>query len=202
MNDNFLIEQIKERLTIQEAAEAYTSIDFSRVRGSRNTINVKCPFHEDRSPSFTIWLDSNRWKCHAGCGYGDVIDLYAIAHQVEVKEAIKLLADKFGLTDNPLDQKKASELSKRAEAREAERRMVQDFNKRFDDVFRRLLNLELMIEDRLNQIKTMSDLEILGELYHVRDYVGYLLDCMVNERMEEQIEAFKRANEVLVKWQV
>lgn len=42
--------------------------------------SLRCPFHEDKSPSFSIYTDRNgveRWRCHAGCGGGDVIDLVA-----------------------------------------------------------------------------------------------------------------------------
>lgn len=38
---------------------------------------AKCPFHEDKAPSFSVDLDKGVWHCHAGCGGGSVIDLIA-----------------------------------------------------------------------------------------------------------------------------
>jgi 5S rRNA maturation endonuclease (ribonuclease M5) len=35
----------------------------------------KCPFHADKNPSFSV--KDGHWKCWAGCGGGDVIDLLA-----------------------------------------------------------------------------------------------------------------------------
>ena len=35
---------------------------------------VRCPFHQDRSPSMSLHLDKGIWNCHAGCGHGGMID--------------------------------------------------------------------------------------------------------------------------------
>lgn len=32
-----------------------------------------CPFHHDRTPSLGLNLDHGGWRCHAGCGYGDMV---------------------------------------------------------------------------------------------------------------------------------
>jgi len=37
--------------------------------GSR--ISALCPFHNDKSPSFSCDNETGSWKCHAGCGSGD-----------------------------------------------------------------------------------------------------------------------------------
>jgi DNA primase (bacterial type) len=41
--------------------------------------DCRCPFHEDKSPSFSVFDDGSHWKCHVGCGEGSVIDFYAKA---------------------------------------------------------------------------------------------------------------------------
>lgn len=42
----------------------------------------KCPFHEDDSPSFSIYKskydNTLRWNCFAGCGHGDAIELVKV----------------------------------------------------------------------------------------------------------------------------
>ncbi|MDQ4419946.1 CHC2 zinc finger domain-containing protein [Sphingobium sp. DEHP117] len=54
-----------------------------------------CPFHPDRSPSFTIYLDgkSGHWKghCFAGCFHGDVLDYVQRIHGVGLVEVAELL---------------------------------------------------------------------------------------------------------------
>lgn len=37
----------------------------------------RCPFHEDKSASFSVNTSTGLWHCHAGCGGGSVIDLLA-----------------------------------------------------------------------------------------------------------------------------
>jgi len=50
----------------------------------------RCPFHKEKTPSFTI-DGNNRFICF-GCGKkGDVIDFYMMLNNVEIKEAIKSL---------------------------------------------------------------------------------------------------------------
>lgn len=49
----------------------------------------KCPFHEDKSPSFSVNPDQNVWNCHAGCGGGSVIDLLARFENLEPRDVIK-----------------------------------------------------------------------------------------------------------------
>ena len=38
--------------------------------------SCRCPLHSDQNPSFSINLESGQWKCHAGCGSGDIFTLY------------------------------------------------------------------------------------------------------------------------------
>jgi DNA primase len=50
-----------------------------------------CPFHEDRSPSFTIFGGGERGHCF-GCGWsGDVLDFVMTLHGVSLREAAEML---------------------------------------------------------------------------------------------------------------
>lgn len=50
-----------------------------------------CPFHPDKSPSFTVYADDRRFQCF-GCGVqGDVIDFVMRAYGVKMREAIDML---------------------------------------------------------------------------------------------------------------
>lgn len=50
-----------------------------------------CPLHDDRTPSFTIFAGDEKFKCF-GCGAtGDVLDLIQQLHNVDWKEAVRLL---------------------------------------------------------------------------------------------------------------
>lgn len=50
-----------------------------------------CPFHQDRSPSFTIYAGGQRFKCF-GCGAGgDVLDFVQRAYGLDLAGAIRML---------------------------------------------------------------------------------------------------------------
>lgn len=50
-----------------------------------------CPFHPDRTPSFTIYQDDRRAHCF-GCGWtGDVLDFVKTSYRVSLIEAIDML---------------------------------------------------------------------------------------------------------------
>ena len=62
-----------------------------------------CPFHAEKTPSFCIWPEDDRWKCF-GCGAGG--DAFAFIMRIENLDfvgALKLLAEKTGveLDDRP-----------------------------------------------------------------------------------------------------
>lgn len=61
------------------------SIDL-RVRG--RTYSTLCPFHNERTPSFFIYPESNTYHCF-GCGvHGDVISLAQHLYNISFKEAV------------------------------------------------------------------------------------------------------------------
>jgi len=51
-----------------------------------------CPLHEEKTPSFHIYRNNNRWRCY-GCNQGgNSIDLAMLIHGYGFKEAVMLLA--------------------------------------------------------------------------------------------------------------
>ena len=52
------------------------SLKLARRGGSGGWQLAHCPYHDDRSPSFSFNLDLDRWHCFAGCGSG-VLSLVA-----------------------------------------------------------------------------------------------------------------------------
>lgn len=60
-------------------------------RGTQTRQSFCCPLHNEDTPSFVWYVDSNTFHCF-GCGAGsDVIDLFMGLYKVDFKEAIKEL---------------------------------------------------------------------------------------------------------------
>ena len=55
----------------------------------------RCPFHDDKTPSFSINIEKGTYHCF-GCGArGDIINLYAKLNNITDAEAIKEMKDKY-----------------------------------------------------------------------------------------------------------
>src|SRR5438445_13694799 len=63
-------------------------IDIRRERGSE--ISCRCPLHDDRSPSFSINIDTGLWICYAGCGSGNLAQLVQRIKGGSIAEARRL----------------------------------------------------------------------------------------------------------------
>ena len=44
------------------------------ITGFPPQLAARCPGHRDESASLSVNVEKGRWKCHAGCGAGDVVD--------------------------------------------------------------------------------------------------------------------------------
>src|SRR5713226_10485504 len=57
--------------------------------------SARCPFHEDKRNSFSVWRNGNGWffKCHAGCGEGDEITFLEKYRSVSNSDATKLFLE-------------------------------------------------------------------------------------------------------------
>lgn len=80
------IAQIKKHYTISHVLKVYRpDLVFD---GRNDWLTCRCPFHEDRKPSFYFSDSLGVWGCHACKVRGDVINLYARFEAVNMREAI------------------------------------------------------------------------------------------------------------------
>jgi DNA primase len=103
---NESLERVKQAADIVEVVSAHTDL---RRQGTRYT--GLCPFHDERTPSFSVEPTEKLYHCF-GCGVGgDVIKFVEEKEGVGFAEAVELLADRYGV-----------ELEREKEDPQAERR--------------------------------------------------------------------------------
>lgn len=93
-NDVWLrfIEELKSRNDIVNVVGSYVNLE---RKGSRYW--ACCPFHHEKTPSFCITPEMQRYKCY-GCGAsGDVINFVMQHESVEFMAAVEILAKRVGL---------------------------------------------------------------------------------------------------------
>lgn len=89
------VEQLKSAVDIVEVVGQYVRL--KRV-GSAARYMGRCPFHTEKTPSFSVHGGHQFFKCF-GCGVGgDVIKFVMEIERLSFYEALKLLADRHGLT--------------------------------------------------------------------------------------------------------
>src|SRR5215510_8951187 len=103
---NNFIETVRNSADIVRVVSEYVSL-----RGSGNTLKGLCPFHSEKTPSFTVHRDKQFFHCfgcHAG---GDVFSFVMLAEKVPFPEAVELVAEKCGLpiSAGPSDTRKSDE---------------------------------------------------------------------------------------------
>jgi DNA primase len=83
---------------VKAAAEILPLVeDYVRLRKAGGTYKGLCPFHEEKTPSFTVSPARGTYKCF-GCGEGgDAIAFVEKLEQVDFVGAIEALAQRFGI---------------------------------------------------------------------------------------------------------
>lgn len=97
--DSFLNE-LKYRCDVEQIIGSYVQL---RRRG-RNLTGL-CPFHSEKSPSFTVYTENQSFYCF-GCGAGgDIVTFVRRIENLDYMEAIRFLADRVGMQvpENDMD---------------------------------------------------------------------------------------------------
>src|SRR5207237_4563488 len=83
---------------VKSAAEILPLVeDYVRLRKAGGTYKGLCPFHQEKTPSFTVSPARGTFKCF-GCGEGgDAIAFVEQMEQVDFVGAIESLAGPFGV---------------------------------------------------------------------------------------------------------
>lgn len=102
------VAEIKERLSITDIVSPYMKL----TRAGKSMRGL-CPFHKEKTASFHVSPERGTWHCF-GCGLGgDGFSFIERVEGVDFKGALKLLADKAGVTLEPHQGAPREEVSKR-----------------------------------------------------------------------------------------
>ena len=86
------VEQIKEKISIEELVGSYIEL----VKAGAN-FKARCPFHNEKSPSFFITPARGTFYCF-GCGEkGDIFTFVEKFENQDFRGALKILADRAGV---------------------------------------------------------------------------------------------------------
>lgn len=88
-----IINEIKYRNDIETTVSQYVNLK----RRGKNLVGL-CPFHSEKTPSFTVYPENGSFYCF-GCGVGgDVFTFTGLIENLDYMESIKLLAERSGIS--------------------------------------------------------------------------------------------------------
>jgi len=88
-----MIEKIKQNIDIVELIERYTVL-----RGTGNCLQAKTnPLREEKTASFSVYRDTQKWHDFGSGERGDVIDFIERAESLDRAGAIKFLSDAYAI---------------------------------------------------------------------------------------------------------
>lgn len=172
----------KQIPTVDVARRFLPGLDLRR-RGNRWV--ARCPFHEERTPSFYVFSDGG-WKCFGCQAHGDSVDLVARALGLRPLEAARAIAREFGLPvrsgrPDPKAWRKAQENARRRQLERAFRRWCNDTYFGLCVLYRALGRVVAREGGYLRH----------PHLAHLEPYLEYLLDVLQYGPREAQIQLYK-----------
>ena len=123
-------QEVKQRADIVQVIGGYLRL---RKTGAQNYSGL-CPFHKEKSPSFSVHATRQFYHCF-GCGAsGDVFSFVARMENVSFPEAVRMVAQKCGI---PLPKREFHSAEEAAEA--AQRRRLLDLHEAATNWFQQQL---------------------------------------------------------------
>lgn len=98
------VEDIKQRVDVVDLINEYVPL-----KAAGSSWKAKCPFHNEKSPSFMVSRDRGTWHCF-GCGRGG--DIFSFVEEMEgmdFPETLRLLAKRAGVQLKDFDPKAQSQ---------------------------------------------------------------------------------------------
>ncbi len=136
-----------------------------------------CPFHSERTPSFSVNPQKNIFKCF-GCGVGgDQIYLYALMQGIDNSQAVTQLAKRLGLSrKRKLTPKQRFIESKCQEDKHLESSFFEECQK----LFYTLCDIRKFMKAQIDQYqRNLEDDPFVVLYYHKKAYHEYLLDGLL-----------------------
>lgn len=88
---------------IRQVKNEYNIVDYIKANGvdlkasGNGTYKGLCPFHNEKTPSFSVSEDFQNYRCFGCDAQGDIISFAEKTHTINFVEAVKMLAEEKGI---------------------------------------------------------------------------------------------------------
>jgi len=109
-----VVDEIRQRIDIVDLVGTYVRLQ----KAGRNYKGL-CPFHTEKTPSFIVFPESQRWHCFGACSTGgDVFGFVMRYENLDFGQALRVLAERAGVPLEPLSPGAAEGRAERDRLRE------------------------------------------------------------------------------------
>lgn len=182
------VEQIKERLGVAEIVGEYVKLE-------KSGINYKacCPFHNEKTPSFTVNTERNFWYCFGCQEGGDIFTFIQKMEGLEFREVLERLAERANVELPKFNNQKYEE-------ERSQKQKVLDILNLTSNIYQQLLIKGKKSKELLEYLKERG---LTGEL--IKEFrIGYAPDSWraVLEyllKKQHQLDDIEKAGLIIVK---
>src|SRR5438270_4823659 len=116
-----IIETIKAKINVVEEIGLVVAL-----QKSGKALKGLCPFHNERTPSFYVFAETQTWRCF-GCNEGgDVFSFVEKQQGLEFREALQYLAEKAGVSVDDFSRQDPEQARETNALKERKRKLNDD----------------------------------------------------------------------------
>lgn len=97
---NNITEEIKSKILLSEVIQNYVNWDSKKSNISKGIYWACCPFHNEKTASFTVDNSKNTYHCFGCNAHGDAFKFLMDHQNIQFREALTILAGMSGVTLN------------------------------------------------------------------------------------------------------
>jgi DNA primase len=162
---NSPVQKIKERLSIEEVVSSYIKLEKAGAN-----LKARCPFHNEKTPSFFISPGRGSYYCF-GCGAsGDIFTFVEEFEGLDFKGALKLLSDKAGVPLGEYNKEESESISEK----ERLYRAMEEATKYFENNLKENAEVLKYLKSRGLADKSIKDFRIGYAILDWRKLYDYL----------------------------
>jgi len=180
------VQKIKEKLSIVDVISSYIKLDRAGIN-----LKAKCPFHNEKTPSFFVSPARGSYYCF-GCGAsGDIFTFVEEFEGLDFKGALKLLADRAGV------ELEVYSRGRKEDEGEKEKlyRIMEEATRFFENNLEKNAEAREYLKSRGLTEKTVKDFRIGFAILDWRNLYDYLKSKNFSDKEIEQAGLAKRPDQ-------
>lgn len=181
-----IFEQVKQQVNVFDVINRYGPSKLDRHN------KMCCPFHQEKTASFSVKKDGSIYRCFGCDKKGDSIQYVVSLFDLTPIEAVKQMNDDFGLGLNLNRDYKVPAVKREIREWEENKYLLQHFLEWEEKTYFEAAEKFRLCNELLSKVEPFS--EEYCQLVHIRDVQGYITDAILNQHTEVELLLYAQEN--------